>query len=505
MRADWLSPIALSWINPLVIAALVLVTGFLLTHLILRKSSIGRFICQAATFVGFTVTLISAHVTPFEPTPAMDFDITFLSIVAFKIVWWIAAAWLIAGLVRAAFVMTRQPVETRFLQDLFAGFVYVGAILGIVAYVFNIPINGLLAASGVVAIVLGLALQSTLSDLFSGVVLNMAKPYHPGDWVILGGGLEGNVVETNWRATQIVTLTNGLAIVPNSVIAKASLLNASRPTAVHGLTVTVRLDATIPPLTAVQILEMALLSCDSILHIPTARVTIRLLDAIAVECELTFFVASVEEGPAAQNEVFDRVFRHCTSAGIGLAPPAESAATIPLRNTSQNPQDLPRRLLERLPIFLTLSDEERLTLAPKMHRRGFKAGETLVEQGAAPPALLILTSGVLAAQQQHEAVGIEVFRLAPGDCFALTAVIAGGRSPFSFKAVTKVVVYELSREDIAPILEKWPSIAAALNQVLLGRIAAGRTRLAELDEGHKHVKSLTDRLSARIRLALGLV
>ena len=43
----------------------------------------------------------------------------------------------------------------------------------------------LLAASGVIAIVLGLALQSTLGDVFSGVVLNLAKPYHPGDWIIL--------------------------------------------------------------------------------------------------------------------------------------------------------------------------------------------------------------------------------------------------------------------------------------------------------------------------------
>jgi hypothetical protein len=44
------------------------------------------------------------------------------------------------------------------------------------------------------------------------------------------------------------------------------------------------------------------LSCNQTLRIPTARVAIRLLDAIAVECELRFFVASVEQGPEAQNE-----------------------------------------------------------------------------------------------------------------------------------------------------------------------------------------------------------
>ncbi len=133
------------------------------------------------------------------------------------------------GFLRALLVFKRKSVETRFLQDLFAAFAYVGAVLGIVAYVLDIPVSGLLAASGVIAIVLGLALQSTLGDMFSGVVLNLAKPFLPGDWVILDGGIEGRVVETNWRATQILTLMNDLAIVPNSIIAKTRLVNASEP------------------------------------------------------------------------------------------------------------------------------------------------------------------------------------------------------------------------------------------------------------------------------------
>ena len=98
------------------------------------------------------------------------------------------------------------------------------------------PVSGLLAASGVIAIVLGLALQSTLGDVFSGIVLNIAKPYSPGDWVILDDGLQGRVIETNWRATQILTGSNDLATVPNSVIAKGKLTNASHPTKAHGLT-----------------------------------------------------------------------------------------------------------------------------------------------------------------------------------------------------------------------------------------------------------------------------
>ena len=391
----------------------------------------------------------------------------------------------------------------RFLQDLCAGLVYVAAVLGIVADVFDSTVSGLLAASGVVAIVLGLALQSTLGDLFSGVVLNMAKPYHPGDWVTVDGGVQGSVVETNWRATHILTLMNDLAIVPNSVIAKGKVVNASRPNEAHGLTITFRLDATVAPLTTVQILETALLSCNLILRIPTARVEIRSLDALALECELTFFIASVEHAPEAQNEVFDRVFRHCISAGIRFAPPAASALALPSRAAPLDVQEVPRRLLDRLPIFLTLSEEERQTLAPKLQRRAFKAGETLVEQGAVAPALCILTAGVLAAMQRHGVSEVEIFRLAPGDCFAFAAVLTGGEALFTVKALTKAVVYEIAKDDIAPILLARPAIGVELNQVMARRVAAGQSRFTALDGSGVHPDTLADRIAGRVKTAFG--
>ena len=207
--------------NALALAGFFLVVGFLATRLAFRENPVARFLCQFASFGGFTIMLLAAGVLPFEPTPREGPDFSFVLISVFKIVWWLAASWLFAGFFRAVLVFKRQPRDTRFLQDLFVGVIYAAAGLAIVANVFDMPVGGLLAASGVVAIVLGLALQSTLGDVFSGIVLNLAKPYHPGDWIILDGGTQGCVVETDWRATHILTPDNDLAIIPNSVIAKA--------------------------------------------------------------------------------------------------------------------------------------------------------------------------------------------------------------------------------------------------------------------------------------------
>ena len=94
--------------------------------------------------------------------------------------------------------------------------------------------KALLATSGVIAIILGLALQSTLSDVFSGIVLNFSRPYRPGDWISIDGGTDGRVIEMNWRATHVLTAKRDLAIVPNSTIAKAKIVNTSSPSGIHG-------------------------------------------------------------------------------------------------------------------------------------------------------------------------------------------------------------------------------------------------------------------------------
>lgn len=87
----------------------------------------------------------------------------------------------------------------------------------------------MVAGSGVIAIVLGLALQSTLADLFAGVALNIERPYKAGEWITLEDKTEGLVLSTNWRSTHLKTRTNDIVIIPNSTIAKDRLINRTRP------------------------------------------------------------------------------------------------------------------------------------------------------------------------------------------------------------------------------------------------------------------------------------
>jgi CRP-like cAMP-binding protein len=252
------------------------------------------------------------------------------------------------------------------------------------------------------------------------------------------------------------------------------------------------------------ILTTAILGCNLILREPKATITVRSLDALALKCELQVFVALIERGPDAQNELFDLIFRHCLSAGIRLAPPAGSAAILSEREPPLELGDIPRRILERLPLFRPMSNTERDVLAPKMQRRTYKAHDIVVEQGIVASSLVILTSGVLVAMKQHEGGDVEVLRFAPGDCFCQASVLTGAPTTFKIVALTPATVYEIFGADLAPILRARPAIAVELGQIMARRNKAGETLLTELDDADKHAGHLATRLTDRIKLLFGL-
>ncbi|MCL2403391.1 MAG: mechanosensitive ion channel family protein [Coriobacteriia bacterium] len=86
----------------------------------------------------------------------------------------------------------------------------------------------LLGALGVSGIAIGLALQPTLDNLFSGIQILTSRQIEPGDFVRLESREEGVVEDVTWRNTTIRRITGELVIVPNSNLAREQVINFSR-------------------------------------------------------------------------------------------------------------------------------------------------------------------------------------------------------------------------------------------------------------------------------------
>lgn len=91
----------------------------------------------------------------------------------------------------------------------------------------GVSVAPLVTALGVGGLAVGLALQPTLENVFSGIQLIASRQIQPGDFIRLDSGEEGTVMDVTWRNTLVHKLSNDVVIVPNSVLARAAVTNFS--------------------------------------------------------------------------------------------------------------------------------------------------------------------------------------------------------------------------------------------------------------------------------------
>ena len=163
----------------------------------------------------------------------------------------------------------------KLIQDLtLAVLVLLGVLAAGKILVPSLEFTTLLAAGGVLGIVMGLALQSLLGDVIAGIALNIERPFQVGDWVQVGG-IHGEIIEINWRATRLRTNDNNYLIIPNAMIAKDHIINFYAPDRQHALRVTVGVEYSADPERVKKILADAVHAVDSVSSDkePTVRIT----------------------------------------------------------------------------------------------------------------------------------------------------------------------------------------------------------------------------------------
>ncbi len=472
--------------DPIVQFCLLVVVGTFISRVMLRHQRAGRLIGQMIFFACLTLLLLYHGIVPYEPSPPQD-SVTLRTFTGFaKIVWWVNGAWMLIAFVRLFLIFERKPREGRLLQDLIVGIIYLGAILSIVGDVFSVPIGTLIATSGVFAIILGLALQSTLSDVFSGIALNLGRPYSVGDWIVLDNDIQGRVVETNWRATYLLSGTNDLVVIPNSVLAKTRLTNLSSPEESHGATVTVRVQPTTLPRIVADLMQNVLISCNSIQKVPEPSVAITSIDGQAIELLLSFRVRDMSQTTAAKNEIYDLLYRHSKAAGLKFAGPP-GVITIATERTpeahaeQQHAPGTPWRLVSNIPLFSSLTEDEKEHLASHMQRRTYRKDAVIAEQDARLSALTIVRSGVVSITRREGHRQIELTRLAPGDYFGESSLLMGTGEVGTVRALTFVVTYEIGEDCLSPLLHDRPALAEELGAIMAKRIDAERHLFANAD------------------------
>src|SRR5215468_3490735 len=171
------------------------------------------------------------------------------------------------------FEKKRQTTIPHFLREVVGGIIFLIVLLLVLSYGYHAEaqLKGLLAGSGVVAIIVGFAGQNLFAGIIGGISIQLNRPYRLGDWLKVGDTY-GEVREINWRSTRLCTNDDIYLDIPNNEIIKSTIVNLHYPTEVHAMRIRVGVDYSVPPNRVKDALARAAQNAKNVLSDPPVKI-----------------------------------------------------------------------------------------------------------------------------------------------------------------------------------------------------------------------------------------
>jgi small-conductance mechanosensitive channel len=288
-------------------------------------------------------------------------------------------------------------------------------------FYLGFDVTGLLATSAAATLVLGLAAQTTLGNLFAGLALEMERPAGVGD-MIVKGGLEGEVVALKWRSIFLKTLNNTIVVIPNSKFGEdtVEIFRLGEPFRLQAYFTT---PSGAPPAETIGAAEAVLRSgIEKVCPDPAPSVVLVGMDATTGHLRYCarFFTVDLPARQQTLSEVQVRLWYGLSRVGVRISPALEveeqpNAATpkaltepeiVDVVAASRPAQDLAKGGLDAAPrdlIGLVRRHGETLAFGP---------GETIDLAGGA--ALLAAGSASVCWPKSEEAIAREIESMRAG-------------------------------------------------------------------------------------------
>lgn len=407
-------------------------------------------------FIAISVFLFVEGAVPIFNAPVAALDWRGLALRAAGVAWWLMGARIIVATLRLLLCRDQASRETRLTSDLIAALIYLTAVFFVLNSVLVLPIAGLFATSGILAIVLGLALQNTLADVFAGIAVGIEAPFRVGDRIMLGDKLEGRVVQINWRSIRIQTDGDDVAIIPNSVVAKSDILNRSFPTPRRASSVELSCIQSAAPERVIETLRQATWLCPAVLQTPPPAVALSRLGPLRNFYTIYFFVADAAQLTTTKSQLLRQAYRQLHHAGFFEQRGPVGERPVPLSG---------REILAELVVFDTLTQAQIDELARHLELHVFETGEVLFKQDAQDAMLYIVASGVVEMTRTSETgVSESIGYLGAGDYIGEISLFTGAPHAATATAKSHCEIYKLSRDAIAPLLTKNEELVAAFDK-----------------------------------------
>jgi len=428
----------------------------------------------------------------------------------FDILWWIIPAILLHSAIEQFLWIPLEEKSGRNIPRIGRRFVsftiYLMTFFAILAFVYDQRLTSLLATSGVIAMIIGLAIQINISNIFSGIAINIEHPFRVGDWVQIGTFDEGKVVDITWRTTRIITRMGCILSIPNSVASESTIHNYDYPDDTYWLRFIVHVHPAHSPYRVQKIIRDAVISTEVVLKTPDPFIIFRGLSDWAADYMVYFAVRDYAWRLLHEEAVWTRIWVHLNRAGIAPAIQRQEIHLFKgVKERGEEAATKPLTLLREIDLFRPFSEEAKLYLSEHMHIHRISAGEIIVRQGDAGNSLFIIVEGVVGVRVlTPEKESIEVARLGAGNFFGEMALLTGEDRTATVIAITDSHLFEITNEELAPLMAEQTEVTEMVSKVLTQRQMMTKSQMHVQHDIQVEEDALHKRLLDKIEKFFGL-
>ncbi|TSA31829.1 MAG: hypothetical protein D4R65_10615 [Verrucomicrobiaceae bacterium] len=406
----------------------------------------------------------------------------------------ISGAFVLVGLVRHFFfdLLLRRGEGTqvpKFLGEFVSIAIIVAAVLAVLEFIYGQKVPGLLAGAGIIGIVLGLALQDTLGNIFSGFAIYFGGQFKAGDWLLVEGH-HAEIVEINWRSTRLRTNDDVCLDIPNSSITKQTVINYNFPDNIHGMRMEIGLEYGAPPSLVTEVLVEAALDCPQVLRSPAPNVYLKNFADWSVIYELRYWLDDHFHLNAVESHIRTTLWYSLRRHGIAIPFPIHHELRITKPPEYVEDRDLIRDSIKKAVFSPVLSPVQLGEIVDGSRIVRFGRGESIIRQGAESGPMYVLVSGRAEVWIENNGLRTSVAILEADACIGENSVLTGEARSATILALEDCLTVEVQKSTLAPIIGASPELLESLSDLLAQRRMKNEGLVAETaGSGNQSTKS----------------
>ena len=352
-------------------------------------------------------------------------------------------------------------------RQLLKALVYLILFLSFLSNSYNVDITPLLTTSAVFTMVLGLALQDVLGNLFSGLSVHISPPFKIGDWIRINN-FDGKVVESNWRATTLKLYSGAMVILPNNQIARHEIINYSDQTGSMFAELTIGLPYGVSPERIRRILSSSCRQVEEIYTRPSPVILMQKFDEYSINYRVRFWMSNEENPDHVSNQLCSRIWYRLKREGISVPFPIQDLYLHQEQDNHHKIIEHRLSLISGIDFLACLTAEQRQFIAERLEECWYETGEEIVVEGAFDTDFFIIDRGRVSIVLAR-AGAKPVAELREGEFFGEMSLLTGEKRSATVVAKVETRLLKLGRDSMGRLLSENEQLAEKLSGVLANR------------------------------------